>query len=120
MRGLWRGVDATMVRALAGSSAQLTTFAKVKDALRDVESLKDKPVVISFIASIIGGIFQCIIMTPFDVVSTRLYNQGKFLITLHHGICTKFYWVAYLQYLIDVNVNSVLYFGGQKTTYNTH
>lgn len=77
IRGLWRGVDATMVRALAGSSAQLTTFAKVKDILRDTESLKDRPVAISFIASIIGGIFQCLIMTPFDVVSTRLYNQGN-------------------------------------------
>lgn len=65
-----------MLRALAGSSAQLTTFAKTKDVLREVELLMDKPVVISFIASIIGGIFQCLIMTPFDVVSTRLYNQG--------------------------------------------
>lgn len=68
-----------MVRALVGSSAQLTSFAKVKDALRDVDSLKDKPVLISFIASIVGGIFQCLIMTPFDVVSTRLYNQGKYV-----------------------------------------
>lgn len=66
-----------MLRAVAGSSAQLTSFAKFKDFLRETESIKDKPVLISFIASIVGGIFQCLIMTPFDVVSIRLYNQGK-------------------------------------------
>lgn len=66
-----------MVRAIAGSSAQLTTFAKSKDALRDINYLSDKPVVVSFISSIIGGVFQCLIMTPFDVVSVRLYNQGN-------------------------------------------
>lgn len=66
-----------MVRALAGSSTQLTTFAKVKDVLKEVESVKDKPVVISFVASIVGGVIQCLFITPFDVVSTRLYNQGK-------------------------------------------
>lgn len=76
MRGLWRGVDGTMLRAVVGSSAQLTSFAKTKDILKNQDLLRDKPVLVSFLASIVGGIFQTVMITPFDLVSTRLYNQG--------------------------------------------
>lgn len=31
-------------------------------------------------ASMFSGFFTCVFMTPFDVISTRLFNQGKFLI----------------------------------------
>lgn len=67
-----------MVRALAGSSAQLSVFAVTKDLLRSYESLRGSPILVSFIASIVGGIFQTLMMQPFDLVSTRLYNQGFF------------------------------------------
>nr|CAH7725089.1 unnamed protein product [Callosobruchus chinensis] len=73
--GLWRGVDATMLRAVVGSSAQLSSFAKVKDSLNEYEFFRRNQVVSSLIASIIGGIFQTLFMQPFDLVSTRLYNQ---------------------------------------------
>lgn len=96
-----------MVRALAGSSAQLTTFAKVKDALKEVESLKDKPVVISFVASIVGGIFQCIAMTPFDVVSTRLYNQGKFLVTIFNEIYVQSLLISFNCHSYGVIMNNL-------------
>lgn len=75
--GLWRGVGGTVLRAIVGSSAQLTAFAKAKDYLRDYEVFKESPVITSFLASIIGGIFQTVMITPFDLVSTRLYNQGN-------------------------------------------
>ncbi|XP_018334242.1 solute carrier family 25 member 35-like isoform X2 [Agrilus planipennis] len=76
LRGLWRGANGTVIRAVAGSSAQLTSFLMAKDALRDVAYLKNRPYLISFIASFIGGVFQTVAVTPFDLISTRLYNQG--------------------------------------------
>lgn len=76
IKGLWRGVDGTMLRALVGSSAQLTSFAITKDLLNDNSFFNDHKVLSSFVASIIGGVFQTVLMTPFDLVSTRLYNQA--------------------------------------------
>lgn len=72
-------MNATMLRAIFGSSAQLTSFAKTKDILNQYDVVRDKPIVVSFLASIIGGIFQTVIITPFDLVSTRLYNQGWYI-----------------------------------------
>lgn len=74
--GLWRGASATMLRALVGSTAQLTTFAMSKDKLQEYEIFKNSRLLTSFVGSIFGGFVQTIMMNPFDVVSTRLYNQG--------------------------------------------
>ncbi|RZC42729.1 solute carrier family 25 member 35 [Asbolus verrucosus] len=75
IRGLWRGGNATVLRAVVGSSAQLTSFAKTKDALKKYEIFQQFTVLTAFVASIVGGVFQTLFMTPFDLVSTRLYNQ---------------------------------------------
>lgn len=74
--GLWRGVTGTMIRAVAGSSSQLTTFAISKDKLKESAFLRDSPLLTSLVASIFSGVIQTIVINPFDVVSTRLYNQG--------------------------------------------
>lgn len=76
MKGLWRGASGTTLRAVVGSSAQLTSFAMTKDLLRNYDIFRTSPVLTSLIASIIGGFFQTMMITPFDLVSTRLYNQG--------------------------------------------
>ncbi|XP_076266708.1 solute carrier family 25 member 35-like [Rhynchophorus ferrugineus] len=73
--GLWRGVSGTMLRAVVGSSSQLTTFALTKDKLKENEFLKQSPVLTSLVASVFSGLVQTIMINPFDVVSTRLYNQ---------------------------------------------
>ncbi|KAJ8943470.1 hypothetical protein NQ318_006322 [Aromia moschata] len=74
--GIREGGNIIVLRALAGSSAQLTSFAVTKDVLRDYEYFRNHRVASSFVASIVGGIFQTVLMNPFDLVSTRLYNQG--------------------------------------------
>lgn len=75
--GLWRGVNAVVLRAVIGSSSQLTSFAIAKDFLKEYNIMfATNPVLTSFVASIIGGVAQCILMNPMDVVSVRLYNQG--------------------------------------------
>lgn len=69
-----------MIRAVAGSSSQLTTFAISKDKLKESAFLRDSPLLTSLVASIFSGVIQTIVINPFDVVSTRLYNQGKLII----------------------------------------
>ncbi|KAF5292634.1 hypothetical protein FQA39_LY13967 [Lamprigera yunnana] len=75
IRGLWRGANGTVLRGMVGSSAQLTSFAMMKDVLNQYHLFDKSPMLRTFAASVIGGIFQVITMTPFDLVSTRLYNQ---------------------------------------------
>ncbi|XP_060526270.1 solute carrier family 25 member 35-like [Cylas formicarius] len=76
IKGLWRGANATVLRALVGSSVQLTSFAMFKDSLRELQIFQANPLLTSLVSSLVSGAFQTIAMNPFDVVSTRLYNQG--------------------------------------------
>ncbi|XP_022918436.1 solute carrier family 25 member 35-like [Onthophagus taurus] len=76
INGLWRGCTGTMIRALAGSSAQLASFAQAKEHLAEYKIFRDYSILNSLVSSIIGGVFQCLLMQPFDLVSVRLYNQG--------------------------------------------
>lgn len=36
-----------------------------------------RPLLNTFVSSMVGGIVVTLCMTPFDVVMTRLYNQGN-------------------------------------------
>lgn len=75
--GLYRGVIGAMPRAAIGSATQLVTFETTKEYLASKYKLfEDKPLLNTFVASMLGGIVIAITMTPFDVVMTRLYNQG--------------------------------------------
>lgn len=78
IKGLWRGANATILRAVVGSSAQLTSFGKAKDYLRNYEIFEHSKFLTTFAGSIVGGLSQTIFMTPFDLVSVRLYNQGEY------------------------------------------
>ncbi|XP_065173330.1 solute carrier family 25 member 35-like [Atheta coriaria] len=75
VKGLWRGGYGTMLRAVFGSSAQLTSFAMSKDVLSQYDLFKSSPLLTSFVASVMGGFFQTAMITPFDLISTRIYNQ---------------------------------------------
>lgn len=37
----------------------------------------DQKILNAFASSMIGGIAVAFVMSPFDLISTRLYNQGK-------------------------------------------
>ncbi|KAI9482037.1 Mitochondrial oxaloacetate carrier protein [Coemansia sp. RSA 989] len=78
MRGLFRGMDAAMMRAGAGSSVQLATYDHFKSYISRKLSHRgfdDNSVYTHFMASMGTGFFVCLVMNPFDVVSTRMYNQ---------------------------------------------
>ncbi|XP_026479848.1 solute carrier family 25 member 35-like [Ctenocephalides felis] len=77
IKGLWRGLEGTIPRTAVASSAQLSTFGKSKQLLENQSpKLKEKPILCAFLASFLSGAVMVCCMTPFDVVSTRLYNQG--------------------------------------------
>ena len=73
--GLWRGVTGAMPRVTVGSAAQLSSFSKAKEIITNRGIFPENSILIPFSASMIGSVFVVVAMTPFDVVSTRLYNQ---------------------------------------------
>ncbi|KAI7872439.1 mitochondrial carrier domain-containing protein [Spinellus fusiger] len=75
MRGLYRGVTAAMFRAGVGSSVQMPSYTFGKASLISKFGMQDS-IGTHFGASVIAGILACVAMNPFDVVSTRIYNQG--------------------------------------------
>ncbi|KAH8403800.1 hypothetical protein KR215_003051 [Drosophila sulfurigaster] len=73
--GLWRGSLASLPRAAVGSGAQIATFGKTKALLVEYD-LVTQPTYNSFCAGLIAGSLMSVAITPPDVISTRLYNQG--------------------------------------------
>ncbi|KAI8797101.1 solute carrier family 25 member 35 isoform X1 [Biomphalaria glabrata] len=73
--GLWRGVTAAVMRVTVGSAAQLSTFSEAKTMIDSTQVFKPNSFMTTFSASMVSGIFVTVFMTPFDVISTRLYNQ---------------------------------------------
>ncbi|XP_023315746.1 brain mitochondrial carrier protein 1-like [Trichogramma pretiosum] len=76
VKALYRGWYANIPRVFVGSATQLTTFGLFSDWLRPMEMFTDKPIFLTFVASLMGGSCVALTMQPFDVVATRLYNQG--------------------------------------------
>ncbi|XP_014480816.1 PREDICTED: solute carrier family 25 member 35-like isoform X3 [Dinoponera quadriceps] len=86
---LYRGWNANLPRVFVGSATQLTTFGLASDWLRSLDIFPDRPILLTFLASAIGGSCVAVTMQPFDVLATRLYNQqtdaaGKG--TLYNGL----------------------------------
>ncbi|ESO95760.1 hypothetical protein LOTGIDRAFT_214858 [Lottia gigantea] len=95
--GLWRGVSAAVPRVTVGSAAQLSTFSSTKQYLVDSKICANDSLLASFLASMLSGLVVTCFMTPFDVVSTRLYNQGldasgKGLLYDNVGDCFRKIW----------------------------
>ncbi|KAK9889833.1 hypothetical protein WA026_007200 [Henosepilachna vigintioctopunctata] len=76
VKGLFRGSSSAVPRAFVGSTSQLTSFSYVKQYMKNQDILQNHPIWGSFVASMIAGVAISVAMTPFDLVSTRLYNQG--------------------------------------------
>ncbi|KAK0135847.1 Solute carrier family 25 member 34 [Merluccius polli] len=73
--GLWRGVNGAVPRVMVGSAAQLATFSSAKEWVSHAQWFSPNSWLIALISAMISGVAVTITMTPFDVVSTRLYNQ---------------------------------------------
>ncbi|KAJ7393402.1 hypothetical protein OS493_006375 [Desmophyllum pertusum] len=76
IKGLWRGVSGALARVMVGSGVQLSTFSTTKERIMQMNYFPERSLLIPISASMISGVAVVTCMTPFDVVSTRLYNQG--------------------------------------------
>uniref|UniRef100_A0A3P9IXL4 Solute carrier family 25 member 34 n=1 Tax=Oryzias latipes TaxID=8090 RepID=A0A3P9IXL4_ORYLA len=75
LSGLWRGVNGAVPRVMVGSAAQLSTFTSAKDWVSHCQWFGSNRWLMALVAASISGVAVAITMTPFDVISTRLYNQ---------------------------------------------
>ncbi|KAM6912028.1 solute carrier family 25 member 35 isoform 1-T1 [Lycodopsis pacificus] len=73
--GLWRGSSAAVPRVSVGSAAQLSTFSSSKELVVDLQVFPKDSWLVPLSAGMISSVVVVMAMTPFDVVSTRLYNQ---------------------------------------------
>nr|XP_025712972.1 solute carrier family 25 member 34 isoform X1 [Callorhinus ursinus] len=75
LAGLWRGVGGAVPRVMVGSAAQLATFASAKAWVQEQQWLPEDSWLVALAGGMISSVAVAAVMTPFDVVSTRLYNQ---------------------------------------------
>lgn len=73
--GLWRGVNGAVPRVMVGSAAQLATFTSAKEWVSHSQWFSPNSWLAVLMAAAVSGVAVAITMTPFDVISTRLYNQ---------------------------------------------
>ncbi|KAI8601358.1 mitochondrial oxaloacetate transport protein [Dissophora ornata] len=88
LRGVYRGVDASMMRTGAGSAVQLPLYDEVKRKMINVGGLENGALCHG-LSSLISGFFLCIVMNPFDIISTRMYNQAPDPLTGRGGMLYK-------------------------------
>ncbi|MBN3282107.1 S2535 protein, partial [Polyodon spathula] len=73
--GLWRGSSAAVPRVTVGSATQLYSFTAAKEFVRDLQIFPSESWLVALTAGMVSSVVVVVAMTPFDVVSTRLYNQ---------------------------------------------
>lgn len=73
--GLFRGVDAAILRTGAGSAAQLPVYNATKALLLDYDLVEDDSTGLHFVSGAMAGLGVAIVMNPWDVILTRVYNQ---------------------------------------------
>lgn len=108
-KGLWRGFEGIVPRTAVGSAIQLSTFTACKDFFLQYEvrrfsvfysfffletiipicfyfqSFKHSVFLTALASSMVSGFFLVVGMTPFDVVATRLFNQGGYRSTFDNN-----------------------------------
>ncbi|XP_066483197.1 solute carrier family 25 member 35 isoform X2 [Tiliqua scincoides] len=73
--GLWRGAISAVPRVMVGSAAQLSTFSSSKEFFGHLGIFPKDSWLVALCAGMTSSFTVAISMTPFDVASTRLYNQ---------------------------------------------
>ena len=84
LAGLFRGVDGAVPRVMVGSAAQLASYDACKRRLL-ASGVFQEGVLCHFGASMVSGLVVTTALNPFDVVSTRLYNQPQGAARVYSG-----------------------------------
>ncbi|WVO17315.1 hypothetical protein L204_105007 [Cryptococcus depauperatus] len=74
--GLWRGVNAALLRNVMGSSVQLPSYNLGKHYLVSSLGMGAESFWTFLAASSVSGVCVCIAMQPADTALTRMYNQN--------------------------------------------
>ncbi|KAG7693350.1 hypothetical protein KL930_004046 [Ogataea haglerorum] len=74
LKGLFRGVDAAIIRTGMGSSVQLPIYNFAKHELLKTGLIEEGPH-LHLLSSTIAGLGVGVVMNPGDVILTRVYNQ---------------------------------------------
>ncbi|CDZ96261.1 oxaloacetate carrier [Phaffia rhodozyma] len=74
-RGMFRGIDAAILRTGMGSSVQLPSYFFAKNLLTENGLTSPTSFWTYLLSSSFSGICVCIVMQPADTVLTRMYNQ---------------------------------------------
>ncbi|OBA23618.1 mitochondrial carrier [Metschnikowia bicuspidata var. bicuspidata NRRL YB-4993] len=81
IKGWFRGTDAALLRTGAGSAAQLPVYNFTKNYILKHDLMTDGSVGLHLVSSSMTGLGVAIVMNPWDVVLTRVYNQKGNLYT---------------------------------------
>ncbi|XP_003227282.1 solute carrier family 25 member 35 [Anolis carolinensis] len=73
--GLWRGAISSVPRVMVGSATQLATFSSAKEFFQRLEVFPKDSWLVALSAGMVSSFTVALAMSPFDVASTRLYNQ---------------------------------------------
>ena len=82
--GLFQGLSSALARTTVGSATQLATFTTLKQIINSLDVIKSDFGVVCC-ASLCSSVAVTFTMTPFDVVSTRMFNQ-------QHGLLYRSWW----------------------------
>ncbi|XP_042329797.1 solute carrier family 25 member 35-like [Sceloporus undulatus] len=73
--GLWRGAISSVPRVMVGSATQLATFSSTKEIFIRLEVFPKGSWLVALSAGMVSSFTVALTFSPFDVASTRLYNQ---------------------------------------------
>lgn len=76
VRGLWRGATTSIPRVGVGSATQLLSFSKSKEFMNDLGRYPRDSWQGILVGALVSGFAVACMMCPFDVVTTRVYNQA--------------------------------------------
>lgn len=74
IRSLFKGIDAAILRTGFGSSVQLPIYNTAKNFMLRHDLMENGPA-LHLTASTISGMGVAVVMNPWDVILTRIYNQ---------------------------------------------
>uniref|UniRef100_A0A182P228 Uncharacterized protein n=1 Tax=Anopheles epiroticus TaxID=199890 RepID=A0A182P228_9DIPT len=76
VRGLFRGYPASVARLVVGSAVEMASFSACKQFFYGYEVFQESVVLTALGSSTVAGFFTSVMMSPCDVVTTRMTNQA--------------------------------------------
>jgi hypothetical protein len=75
IKGLYRGLDANIMRAMVLNGTKMSCYDNIKISLLKNKIVKEKGLLLEAISAFGAGFFMTCTVSPFDKIRTRLMNQ---------------------------------------------